>query len=152
MPTLPIEGIKKAIGQDLGSTNWLTIFQEQVNHFAASTLDHQYIHVDDVKAAQSQFGGTIAHGFLTLSLLSHFSETLLLVPENTSTTLNYGFNKVRFLMPVSVGKRVRCKGKLLGFEEKKAGQFLMTTQMTIEIEGEEKPALIADWLTMDIVT
>ncbi|MGY8985751.1 MAG: MaoC family dehydratase [Sphingomonadales bacterium] len=151
MPLATINNLKKRVGCDLGPSEWLTITQEQVDKFAISTLDHQFIHVDVEKASKSPFAGTIAHGFLTLSLLSHFAEKILLIPEGASVNLNYGLNKVRFLMPVLVGKRVRCFGKLLGIIEKNKDKYLTTSLMTIEIEGEKKPALIAEWLTMAVI-
>ena len=133
------------------ATDWLTITQEQVNQFADCTLDHQFIHVDPARAAETPFGGTIAHGFLSLSLLSHFSEQHGLLIEGCVMGVNYGLDKVRFLNPVRVGSRIRAHARMLGIEEKAPGQFLMRTEMTLEIEGEDKPALVAQWLGMQIV-
>ena len=139
------------IGTELGASDWIEIRQERVNEFADATNDHQFIHVDLEKAKASTFGGTIAHGFLTLSLLTYLLTEQLVVPENTSVTLNYGSDKVRFLKPVAVGQRIRAKQQLLEATEKKPGQWLMKMNVTVEIEGEETPALIAEILFMHIV-
>lgn len=142
--------MKESIGADLGTTEWLLIDQEQINAFADCTLDRQFIHVDPETAAKTPFGGTIAHGFLVLSLLSHFAENVGCGFENMVMGINYGFEKVRFLSPVRVNSRIRAKACLLDVTEKKPGQFLIKQQVTIEIEGEQTPALIAEWLTMAI--
>ena len=144
------DNMKESIGADLGTAEWLVIDQQRINAFADCTLDQQFIHVDSVKAAKTPFGGTIAHGFLSLSLLSHFAESVGCGFENMVMGLNYGFDKVRFLSPVKVNSRVRAKALLLDVSEKKPGQFLIKQQITIEIEGEPTPALIAEWLTMAI--
>lgn len=133
------------------ATDWLTISQEQVNQFADCTHDHQFIHVDPQKAAQTPFGGTIAHGFLSLSLLSHFSEQYGLLIEGCVMGVNYGLDKVRFINPVRVGSRIRARARIIDIEEKSPGQFLLKSEVTLEIEGEDKPALIAQWLGMQIV-
>jgi acyl dehydratase len=135
-------------GADLGSSAWLAIDQQRIGAFADCTLDQQFIHTDPEKAAHTPFGGTIAHGFLTLSLLSHFAETLGVRFENTVMGINYGFEKVRFLAPVKVNSRIRAHARLLDVQEKRPGQFLVRQEFTIEIEGETKPALVAEWLTM----
>jgi acyl dehydratase len=140
--------MKNSIGADLGISDWLLIDQQRINAFADCTLDQQFIHVDPQAAAKTPFGSTIAHGFLTLSLLSHFAETVGCSFENTVMGINYGFDKVRFLSPVKVGSRVRARAVLLEVSEKKQGQFLINQQVSIEIEGETTPALIAEWLTM----
>jgi acyl dehydratase len=142
--------MKESIGADLGTAEWVLIDQARINAFADCTLDQQFIHVDPVKAAKTPFGGTIAHGFLSLSLLSHFAESIGCGVENMVMGLNYGFDKVRFLAPVKVNSRVRAKSVLLDVSEKKPGQFLIKQQLSIEIEGEPTPALIAEWLTMAI--
>jgi acyl dehydratase len=144
------DNMKESIGADLGTAEWVLIDQARINAFADCTLDQQFIHVDPVKAAKTPFGGTIAHGFLSLSLLSHFAEGIGCGFENMVMGLNYGFDKVRFLAPVKVNSRVRAKSLLLDASEKKPGQFLIKQQLTIEIEGEPTPALIAEWLTMAI--
>ncbi len=144
--------IADAVGKEIGVSEWYEITQENVNKFADVTADHQFIHIDPEKAAQTPFGGTIAHGFYTLSMLSHFAETGCGVAvEGTKMGVNYGCDKLRFIQPVRVGSRIRGRSVLIAAEEKKAGQFLFTSQMTVEIDGIDKPALIADWLTMIFV-
>jgi acyl dehydratase len=138
------------LGADLGTSSWLLIDQARIDTFADCTLDHQFIHVDPVKAAQTPFGGTIAHGFLSLSLLSHFAGTVGCGFENAVMGINYGFDRVRFLTPVKVDSRIRARARLLDVQEKSPGQFLIKQEVSLEIEGEPKPALIAEWLTMAI--
>jgi len=140
------------IGKEVGLTDWIVVDQERINQFADATGDHQYIHLDAERAAQTPFGTTIAHGFLTLSLLSMLSGMgggLKL--ENTVMGINYGLDKVRFLNPVKSGAKIRARFVLTSVEEKKPGSFLLKHNVTVEIDGEEKPALIADWLGMTIV-
>ena len=139
------------VGTDLGTSDWLEISQDRVNEFADATNDHQFIHVDLEKAKASPFGGTIAHGFLSLSLITYLLTEKMVVPENTAVTINYGSDKVRYLKPVAVGKRIRAKQQLLEATEKKPGQWLMKTNVTIEIEAEQTPALIAEILFMHFV-
>jgi len=136
------------IGTDLGTSDWITVDQDRINVFADVTEDHQFIHVNEAAAKMTPFGGTIAHGFLTLSLLSKFSEGAGLVIEGVKMGVNYGFEKVRFINPVPSGAKVRGHFKLKDAVEKKPGQHLLTYEVTVEIEGVEKPALIADWLGM----
>jgi acyl dehydratase len=144
--------IEDALGKEIGVSDWYEITQENVNKFADVTSDHQFIHVDEAKAAASPFGGTIAHGFYTLSMLSHFAETGCgVIVEGTKMGVNYGCEKLRFIQPVRVGSRIRGRSILSAAVEKNPGQYLFTSQMTVEIEGIEKPALIADWLTMVFV-
>jgi acyl dehydratase len=141
--------LQSHIGDDCGTSDWFEITQQQVNDFADVTLDHQFIHVDPVKAAESPFGTTIAHGFLTLSMLAHFLQKGVGVSvPNRTMGVNYGFDKVRFLTPVKVGSRVRANAVLLEATEKKPGQYLFKLDITVEIEGEDKPALKAEWLNM----
>lgn len=142
--------MKESIGAGTGTSDWLLIDQGRINAFADCTDDHQFIHVDPERAAQTRFGSTIAHGFLSLSMLSYFAQSVICVFENTVMGINYGFDKVRFLAPVKVNKRVRAHARLLDVQEKKPGQFLTKHEITIEIEGETTPALIAEWLTMSI--
>lgn len=151
MKTVKAADLQATVGTDLGVSDWITIEQDRVNQFADVTEDHQFIHVNPEMAKMTPFGGPIAHGFLTLSLLSKFSEQGGLVIEGVKMGVNYGFEKVRFLAPVKVGKKVRGHFKLKAAEEKRPGQFLLTYEITVEIEGEEKPALIADWLGMQFV-
>ena len=150
--TIKAEDLPTLAGRDLEPSSWLEITQERVNQFADATNDHQFIHVDPEKAAQTPFGGPIAHGFLSLSLLSFLSEQNLIVPENLAIAINYGSDKVRYLMPVRVGKRIRSRQKVLEVAEKLPGQWLMKTDVTIEIENEETPALVAEVLTLLVVT
>jgi len=149
--TIKAEDIPALAGQDLAPSPWLEITQERVNQFAVATNDHQFIHVDPDKAAKTPFGGPIAHGFLSLSLLSYLNAQNALVPENLSMGVNYGSDKVRYLMPVRVGKRIRSLQTVLEVTEKKPGHWLLKTRVTVEIEGEETPALIAEILSMWII-
>ena len=129
----------------------MEITQERINQFADATNDHQFIHVDPERAAQTPFGGPIAHGFLTLSLISHLTSETSVKPEGLVMGINYGSDKVRFLQPVRVGSRIRAQQKILEATEKNPGQWLIKTAVTIEIENSEKPALIAEFLAMLIV-
>lgn len=152
MPVVSKEKLNDYVGKETGVTDWLEITQERVNQFADVTEDHQFIHVDPERAKQTQFGGPIAHGFLTLSLLPHFGEEgAAMGLEDVAVRINYGLNKVRFLSPVPVGSRIRARYKFLGFEEKRPGQVLMSHEVTIEIEGTEKPAMIAETLGMSVL-
>lgn len=140
----------ESIGADLGTTDWFLIDQNRINAFAECTEDRQFIHIDAENAAKTPFGSTIAHGFLSLSMLSFFAESIGCGVENMVMGINYGFDKVRFLAPVKVNKRVRAKSRLLDVQEKKPGHFLVKQEVTIEIEDETTPALMAEWLTMAI--
>ncbi|MCP5426345.1 MAG: MaoC family dehydratase [Gammaproteobacteria bacterium] len=144
-----LETIPQFVGRDLGVSSWTTITQEHVNQFAECTGDGQWIHIDVERAQrESPFGGTIAHGCLTLSLLPPMQTEVGVVPAGVSRAMNYGFSKVRFLSPVRVGVRVRDRVVLLSAEDKGKGRFLLTTQNTLEIEGEEKPALTAESMVL----
>lgn len=145
---LPLEKFKQLIGQENGTTEWFEIDQDRINGFADVTNDHQWIHVDVEKAKQGPFGSPIAHGMLTLSLVPQFSYACQYTIEGAKMTVNYGLNKVRFINPVPVGSRVRSKMVIKSVEEKKPGQVLVVTTHTIEIEGQEKPACIAEALGM----
>jgi acyl dehydratase len=151
MPIASIEEIKTRIGTEVGVSGWITVDQARIDAFADVTEDHQFIHIDPEAAAKTPFGGTIAHGFLTLSLLSRFAADAMLRPENIRMGVNYGFEKVRFLAPVRSGKRVRGRFTLVSFEEKRPGQYQFVHTVAVEIEGEDKPALIADWIGMIFV-
>ena len=131
-----------AQGAELGPTDWLEITQERVNLFADATDDHQWIHVDPERAASGPFGGTIAHGLLTLSLLPHFTQQMYTV-ENIAMAINYGYNKVRFITPVKVGAKVRARGELTSVNQLD-GAVQATTTITVEIEGSDKPAAVAE--------
>lgn len=149
--TIKAEDVPSLVGTQLKPSPWLEITQERINQFADATNDHQFIHVDPEKAAETPFGGPIAHGFLSLSLLSYLNAQSAVVPENLIMGLNYGSDKVRFLMPVKVGKRVRSVQKIVDATEKKPGNWLVKYEVVVEIEGEETPALIAEILSMWIV-
>jgi acyl dehydratase len=151
MPIASIEEIKSRIGSEVGLSDWILVDQARIDAFADITEDRQFIHVDPEAAAKTPFGGTVAHGFLTLSLLSRFAADSMLRPESIKMGVNYGFEKVRFLSPVRAGKRVRGRFTLASFEEKRPGQYQFTHTVTVEIEGEDKPALIADWIGMIFV-
>ena len=136
-------------GTDIGTSDWLTIDQDRINQFAEVTEDHQFIHVDEKRAAEdSPFGGTIAHGFLTLSLLSHLVVQVLPTIKDKVLTINYGLNKVRFLNPVRSGKRVRVHVRVISVVEKQPGRYMNTFVSKIEIEGEETPALVAEQVAL----
>src|SRR5262245_39912688 len=136
------------VGEQLGVSDWFLVDQERVNRFADVTLDHQFVHVDPERAKATPFGGTIAHGFLTLSLLVRLCLEFIPVPENRKLVVNYGFDKVRFVSPVRVGKRIRAIGTLAAVEERKPGNVIIKIDVTVEIEGEDKPALVAEWLSL----
>ena len=140
-----------AIGEPEGTGEWFEVTQERIDAFAEVTEDRQFIHVDPEQAAQlSPWGVTIAHGFLTLSMLTHLSASLPSPPERLAGIvmgLNYGFEKVRFVSPVKVGSRIRVTSVVKAVEQKDANSLQTTRTMTVEIEGEDKPALVADWLT-----
>jgi acyl dehydratase len=145
------EEVLNSAGKQLETSDWFTVTQEQINQFADCTLDHQFIHVDPDKAKETPFGSTIAHGFLSLSMLSHFSEAFNQVVEGCYMGVNYGFDKVRFIAPVKVNSRIRCHAKVLAAVEKNPGQFMITTEVEVEIEGSDKPALKAEWIGMQMV-
>ena len=147
-----IEDIADFLGKEVGLTDWIEINQAQINKFADATGDHQYIHVDEGRAAETPFGATIAHGFLTLSLLSKLSSMNGGVKlKNSVMGINYGLDKVRFVNPVKVNSRIRARFELVSAEEKKPKHYLLKHNVTVEIEGVEKPALIAEWLGMTVV-
>ncbi|BFM11240.1 MaoC family dehydratase [Simiduia litorea] len=151
MKTINRTDIEQYAGYQAEPSAWHQVTQAQINAFADCTLDHQFIHVNPDAAAKTPFGATIAHGFLSLSMLSHFAEQFSLVIDGTVMGINYGFDKVRFINPVKVGSRIRAHATILDIIEKSPGQFLSRTNVSIEIEGEEKPALSAIWLGMQIV-
>lgn len=146
MPLASLDEIRARVGEEVGTSSWLRIDQARIDQFAEATEDRQFIHVDPAAAEQTPFGGTIAHGFLTLSLLSRMGAEAMLVPEGLKMAVNYGLDRVRFLAPVRSGARVRGRFTLDSVEEKAPGQWLMRHTVTVEIEGEDKPALTAQWL------
>jgi acyl dehydratase len=148
MPVATLDEIRERVGQEIGVSGWLTVDHDRITAFADATEDRQFIHVDPEAAAQTPFGGTIAHGFLTLSLLSRMAAETIFVPDSTKMVVNYGLDRVRFLAPVRSGKRVRGRFALDAVEEKAPGQILLRHSVTVEIENEDKPALSAVWLTL----
>lgn len=146
--TVPKADMLKQKGVKFPPGPWVTLDQARINAFADCTEDHQFIHIDEERAAQTPFGGTIAHGFLTLSMLVKMSEEEGVFPENMVMGINYGFDKVRFLAPVRAGKRVRVHSEILDVTQKDDNRFLIKSSVTVEIEGEDTPALAAEWLSM----
>jgi acyl dehydratase len=131
-----------AQGEELGPTDWLEVTQDRVNLFADATDDHQWIHVDPERAANGPFGGTIAHGLLTLSLLPHFTHQLYTV-DNVAMAINYGYNKVRFITPVRVGVKIRARAQIAKVDQLD-GAVQATVTITVEIDGSDKPAAAAE--------
>ena len=146
MPLAKLTDIKNKVGEEVGVSDWITIDQARIDTFAETTEDRQFIHVDAKAAAQTPFGGTIAHGFLTLSLLPRMAADAMLIPDSVKMGVNYGLDRVRFLAPVRSGKRVRGRFTLDSVEEKAPEQVLLRHTVTVQIEGEDKPALTAVWL------
>lgn len=140
------EEIRARVGSEIGVSDWILVDQARIDAFAEATEDRQFIHVDPVAAAATPFGGTVAHGFLSLSLLSRMSANVMMAPEGTKMGVNYGLDRVRFIQPVRAGARVRGQFTLLSFEEKRLGQWQFANRIRVEIEGEERPALEADWI------
>lgn len=151
MPRVPVAQLQDYVGKELGRSDWLTIDQQRIDQFAECTGDHQFIHVDPVKAKLTPFGGTIAHGFLSLSLIPVLLEKLMLTPEGMKMAVNYGLDSVRFIQPVKVDSRVRLAAKVLDITEKRPGQWLIKIEATLEIEGQDKPAYIAESLSLCFV-
>lgn len=143
--------IEQYIGFETEPTAWHQVNQAQINQFADCTLDHQFIHVDEEKAKATPFGTTIAHGFLTLSMLSHFAEQFSVIIDGFYMGLNAGFDKIRFLQPVKVNSKIRARAKVLAIEEKKPGQYRLVTEVTVEIEDCDTPALVAEWVSVQMV-
>ena len=139
------------IDKKLKPGDWFLIEQSRINQFADVTEDHQYIHIDQQRAAESYLGGTIAHGFLVLSLLPKLIEKSLITPDNIVMGINYGFDKVRFLNPVRPGDKVRVTGEIVDIQDKGDGRYLQKVAVTVEIKGQEKPAIFCEWLNMFVV-
>lgn len=150
MKVVEVASLNDYVGKELGASDWFQIDQDRINAFADATLDHQFIHVDPDQAKNTPFGTTIAHGYLTLSLLPYLQASIdgFLMPKGMKMAMNYGFDKLRFMAPVKVGKRVRAVATLMEATEKREGQWLLKFAFNVEIEGEEKPALAAEWLLM----
>lgn len=146
MPIAPLDDIRAAIGSEIGASNWILVDQQRIDTFADTTEDRQFIHVDPALAAQTPFGGTIAHGFLSLSLLSRMAADAMLVPDTTKMAVNYGLDRVRFIAPVRSGSRVRGRFTLDALDEKAPGQLLLRHTVTVDIDQHDKPALTAQWL------
>jgi acyl dehydratase len=145
------EELKGRIGQEIGLSEWLLVDQDMINRFADLTHDHQFIHVDPVAAAHTPLGGTIAHGFLILSLLPKLGESSQLTLAGATMGMNYGFEKVRMTGPVRAGKRIRGRFVLKDLLERAPQQWLSTLAVTVEIEGEPRPAIVAEWLGLQFV-
>ncbi|QAY76561.1 MaoC family dehydratase [Sphingosinicella sp. BN140058] len=146
MPLATLDEVRTKVGQDIGASPWILIDQAAIDAFASVTGDHQFIHTDPAAAAGTPFGGTVAHGFLTLSLLSQMAASVMLVPDGLKMAVNYGFERVRFIAPVRSGRRVRGRFVLNSAEEKRPGQWQFVHAVTVEIENEAKPALTAEWI------
>nr|XP_061809033.1 3-hydroxyacyl-thioester dehydratase Z-like [Nerophis lumbriciformis] len=148
---VPAQQLSNYVGQEQSSDEWFQIDQQRIDDFADVTLDHQFIHVDPARAAETPFGTTIAHGLLTLSLLPKLIEPVMVTPENVVMGINYGFNKVRFPHPVTVGSRVRAVMTLRCVEEREPKQFMLQSDIVVEIERKSKPAVAAQSLALVIV-
>ena len=144
---VPAEKLVDYVGQEIGSSDWFEVDQDRINMFADATLDHQFIHIDAEKATPL-FGSTIAHGFLSLSLVPHLTSQAVLAPENLKMVFNYGLDKVRFINHVNVGAKVRTHSKCVSVDDKGDGRYLMKTEVVMEIEGIDKPAYVAETLSM----
>jgi acyl dehydratase len=151
MTPTPVARLPELIGQEVGVSRWIAVDQARIDAFAGITEDRQFIHIDPEAAKATPFGGTIAHGFLTLSLASVMSYDAVAPLEGVVMGVNYGFDKLRFLAPVLAGSRVRGRFRLLSAEDKGNGRWLLKHELTVEIEGGDKPALIAEWLGMQMV-
>lgn len=149
--TVTIDELKGLVGRELGRSDWFTIDQQRINDFADVTGDHQFVHVDPERASQTPLGGTIAHGLLTLSLIVHLCIEFVPKLEGTAMVLNYGFDRVRFPTPVREGSRVRAVPRLADVIPRGPKRYLMKLDVTIEIENESKPALVAEWLIFSLI-
>ena len=148
MPIATLDEIRAKIGQPIGTSDWIIVSQERISAFAEVTDDHQFIHVDPAAAARTPFGTTVAHGFLSLALLTRMAADVMLLPDMLKLSLNYGLDRVRFIAPVKAGKRVRGHFTLVSADERAPGQLLLKHAVTVEIEDEPKPALTAVWLAL----
>ena len=152
MTKISVNKLPTLIGKDLGCSDWLSIDQDRINLFADCTEDHQFIHIDEDRAKkETPFGGTIAHGFLSLSLLSKLSNGVAVELENVKMAINYGFEKIRFIQPVPSGSKVRAHFFLNNADERKPNQWMLTYDISLEIEGSDKPVLSAQWLTIQLL-
>ena len=146
--SVTLEQYRALVGTCLGVSRWLPVTQELIDQFARCTQDEQFIHVDPERAAETPFGGTIAHGFLTLSLLSHFADQAVPAIDGAEMGVNFGFNSVRFLSPVRSGRAIRARFMLKAFTERKPGQWQSILDVVVDLEGEERPALVAEWIVV----
>lgn len=145
---LTLDEFRAKVGETVGTSDWILVDQERIDRFAETTGDHQFIHVNPELAKQTPFGTTIAHGFLTLSLMSLMGYQCMPVLAGVKMGVNYGLNRVRFLVPVKSGKRIRGHFRLVDVSERAGGAVQSTYEVTVEIEGEEKPALSAEWISL----
>jgi acyl dehydratase len=145
------EQAKALIGQETGISDWMVVDQNRINQFADCTGDHQFIHVDEAAAKKTPFGGTLAHGFLTLSLLSKLAQGSSITLDGAVMGVNYGFDRLRFINPVMAGAEIRGRFVLADFVERKPGEYLLTYDVTIDIKDSNKPALVARWLALQII-
>ena len=151
-PEYSVDALSDRIGEEIGVSGWRIVDQGMIDQFAAVTGDHQFIHVDPARAAaETPFGGSIAHGFLTLSLLSVLGQEALPVIEGRAMGINYGFDRIRFLSPVPAGARIRARFVLADLARRSTTEVMLRYQATIEIEGSAKPALAADWITLVVL-
>ena len=151
MTEITLANVANFVGQSLGESDWIDVDQPRIDQFAECTGDRQWIHVDTERARkESPFGDTIAHGYLSLSLVATLAMTLGLAPKDASAVINYGLDKVRFITPVKAGERVRLQLALVGIEPKENGQFLIKSKATLEIENQDSPALVAESLALII--
>lgn len=146
--TMSLDEIQSHVGQEIGVSDWFVIDQERINNFADTTEDHMFLHVDPEAAAQTPFGSTIAHGLLTLSMMPVMAYQAVPGVSGTKMGVNYGYNRIRFMAPVNSGKRIRGRFVVQGVEPRSGGRMEIKHEATIEIEGEDKPALVGEWLTM----
>lgn len=147
-PQIPLEEYRALVGQAIGASRWFLVDQSRIDGFAEITEDRQFIHVDPQAAQETTFGGTVAHGFLSLSLLSAMANDIVPVVRGTVMAINYGVNRVRFIRPVASGERIRGVFRLMDCSERRAGEWQSTFSVTVEIEGADRPALVVEWLTL----
>lgn len=148
---ISINDFRNSAGTELGTSDWLLIDQERINRFADATGDYQFIHVDPEKAAATPFGSTIAHGFLSLSILPHLLAQIMPIPDGIVMGINYGTDKVRFSQPVKVNSRVRARARIEKVSARSGGQYMVKTKVTLEIENRQRPAVTAEMLSLYVV-
>lgn len=148
---MSIEDFRNSEGAELGPSDWILIDQDRIDRFADATNDYQFIHVDPEKAAATPFGSTIAHGFLSLSVIPHLLSQIIPIPEGMKMGINYGTDRVRFSLPVHVNSRVRARARIEKVNARSGGQFMVRIRATLEIENRQRPAVVADILSMYVV-